>query len=233
MAGCDAVTYILQRPNRDTLREWKFMREGWLFAAGILRKPGDRSWVEVLGLKCLDTWEWLPGTVESIVPYPSSEAPTEVTEITESVVTSASVPTVWALIRNVEHNALLHDNVVGTFKVPGTPDGVGEEQAVVLEYPDCRRTITTVIVEEQPLVRLVTRTYGRSDPWNRQVYTLESTKDGTRVSVSMRYSVGVDTDKRTREATNTRIGIHDYLSHVARVLAEGWTDSSSPEDSAT
>lgn len=62
MVGCDAVTYVLQRNNGQILREWKFLREGWLFGVGILRHPSDRRGVESLGLKSLDTWQWIPGT---------------------------------------------------------------------------------------------------------------------------------------------------------------------------
>jgi hypothetical protein len=220
MAGCDAVTYAIQRPNGETLREWKFAREGWLFVAGILRKPKDRPWVEALGLKSLATWQWIAGTESTRVPQRAPTAVTEVTEISEAITTTAAVETVWALIRNVENNRLLHDNFVDAYKVPGTPDGVGEEQSLVLQYPGHRRTVTSILLEEEPPARIVTRTR-TADEHDQQVYRLERVGDGTRLSITMRYSVR-DAEMRSAQADAAREGIHRYLTRVAEVLEGGW-----------
>jgi hypothetical protein len=146
------------------------------------------------------------------------------------VTTAASPATVWALIRHVENNSMLHENFVEAYQVPGTPDGVGEEQSMVLQYPGFRRTVTNIFVEEEPGVRLVTRTHGVNDPSDRQIYSVDPGKEGTRLTVSMRYSVGIDDELRSRQAKATRAGIHDYLSRVAEVLARGWTDDRSRPD---
>lgn len=224
MAGCDAITYVLERNNGETLREWKFVREGWLFVAGILRKPTDRRRVESLALESLATWDWVPGTERTIVRQRTFDSTTEVAEITDSMVTAAPQTTVWALIRNVQYNAVIHQNVVDAFHVPGTPEGIGEEQAVVLQFPGYRYTHTSVIVEEIPLHRIVTRTRGDGDPFGQQIYLLESDGDGTRLTVTMKYSVALTPDAATKQATVTRGAVHDYVTRVADVLATGWTE---------
>jgi hypothetical protein len=228
MVGCDAVTYVLQRNNGQVLREWKFLQEGWLFAVGILRHPRDRRGVESLGLRSLDTWQWIPGTEGTVVSQALPEPVVEVTEITESIVTTASIETVWTLIRDVEHNRLLHKNFVDAFHVPGTPKGVGEHQAVVLKFPGYRRTFTSIIVEETPPARLVTRTHGVNDSRDQQIYTLDTEHGRTRLTLSFRYSLGIDLAAREWKARGTREAMHEYLRRVADVLAKG-CDGRDPE----
>ncbi|MCW2708965.1 MAG: hypothetical protein JWM22_2807 [Frankiales bacterium] len=155
-----------------------------------------------------------------MVPQALPESVVEVTEITESIVTTAPIEAVWALIRDVEHNRLLHKNFVDAFHVPGTPKGVGEHQAVVLKFPGYRRTFTSIIVEETPPTRLVTRTHGVNDSRDQQIYTLDAEQGRTRLTLSFRYSLGIDLAARERKARGAREAMHEYLRRVADVLAE-------------
>jgi hypothetical protein len=58
MAGEPVVVYRLQGPSKD-LYEWKFKRDGWLFAVGISSIADDPA-AHARALQYLDTWQWLP-----------------------------------------------------------------------------------------------------------------------------------------------------------------------------
>jgi hypothetical protein len=58
MAGEPAVVYQF-RHSASTLTEWKFKRDGWLFAVGVRsHEPDPES--HARALRYLATWRWLP-----------------------------------------------------------------------------------------------------------------------------------------------------------------------------
>jgi hypothetical protein len=58
MAGEPAVVYQFKHSS-STLTEWKFKRDGWLFAVGVRsHQPDPESYARAL--RYLATWRWLP-----------------------------------------------------------------------------------------------------------------------------------------------------------------------------
>jgi len=57
MAGEPAVRYVFSLSDRGRVIEWKFKRDGWLFAVGIQCHEPDPE-AEDRALRCLQTWQW-------------------------------------------------------------------------------------------------------------------------------------------------------------------------------
>lgn len=81
--------------------------------------------------------------------------PARTVRLEEMAVLPYSCEAVWALIAPAELAPLLDPNIRVGYRVPGTPDGLGERQA--LEHHDGTTTIIEVI-EYEPERRAVTRT---------------------------------------------------------------------------
>jgi hypothetical protein len=68
VAGEAAWRTRLEFP-RSVLMDWLFAREGWLFAAGVLCRSGDRESVMVERAEVvLATWQWIDPHAESAAP---------------------------------------------------------------------------------------------------------------------------------------------------------------------
>lgn len=70
---------------------------------------------------------------------------------TASVVISRPPHEVWSFIRTADTAPLLQSNIHRAFTVPGTPDGVGEEQAFICDGPDGGLCVNVLeVVQEEP-----------------------------------------------------------------------------------
>jgi hypothetical protein len=92
----------------------------------------------------------------------SEELSTRTVRLEEAVTLRHAAAEVWALIAAPEHAATLSPGTVArAFHVPGTPDGVGQQQCFVA--PDGALSMLEV-VEHVPARRAVTRTVSPSEP---------------------------------------------------------------------
>jgi hypothetical protein len=94
---------------------------------------------------------------------------------------SYDAQTVWSLIRPAE-NAVLLTDVQRAFTVPGTPNGVGEQQCIIGR--DGTASIIEVIGEESPWWA-TTRPLAPGKMNSRTTYTLEATPTGCTLTMGM------------------------------------------------
>jgi hypothetical protein len=123
---------------------------------------------------------------------------------------------VWSLIVPAENGPLLVPSIARAYRVPGTPEGVGEQQASmdlagnvtvveVTEFVPNRRAVTK-IVSPPPAVPV------------RSVYSLEPLGDGCLFA----YGIELDTSAAAisdEGARGWRAGAQDYLGRVREALA--------------
>lgn len=105
----------------------------------------------------------------------------EVIDVVASIDLAAAPGEVWALIKPAETATLLDPHVVKAFRVPGTPEGVGEMQGYV-SHRDGREHVHLVeVVEEVPERWALIRIVGGQDEAARTGYRLTEVPGGTRL----------------------------------------------------
>lgn len=105
----------------------------------------------------------------------------EVIDVAAGIDLAATPGEVWALIKPAETATLLDPHVVRAFRVPGTPEGVGEMQGYI-SHRDGREQVHLVeVVEEVPERWALIRVVGGSDEAARTGYRLTEIPGGTRL----------------------------------------------------
>jgi|GEM_PF-3143072 len=102
-----------------------------------------------------------------------------VEEMRDSVEILAPLELVWDLLRPVEYASLLVPGVIHGFRVPSTPEGVGEIQCVLGVHAGKEIFSACEITEEVPLRKLASRSWGQTGPQERYELRLEPTEKGT------------------------------------------------------
>ncbi|GAB3547482.1 hypothetical protein GCM10027404_09650 [Arthrobacter tumbae] len=105
----------------------------------------------------------------------------EVIDVAAGIDLAATPGEVWALIKPAETATLLDPHVVKAFRVPGTPDDVGEMQGYI-SHRDGREQVHLVeVVEEVPKRWALIRIVGDPDEAARTGYRLTEIPGGTRL----------------------------------------------------
>jgi hypothetical protein len=105
----------------------------------------------------------------------------EVIDVVAAIDLNATPGEVWALIKPAETAMLLDPHVVKAFRVPGTPEGVGEMQGYI-SHRDGREQVQLVeVVEEVPERWALIRIVGGPDEAARTAYRLTEIPGGTRL----------------------------------------------------
>lgn len=105
----------------------------------------------------------------------------EVIDVAAAIDIAATPREVWALIKPAETLPLLDPHVVKAFRVPGTPEGVGEMQGYI-SHRDGREQVHLVeVVEEVPEQWALIRIVGGADEAARTGYRLTAIPGGTRL----------------------------------------------------
>jgi uncharacterized protein YndB with AHSA1/START domain len=220
VAGLPAVKYALGQRNGETLYEWKFDQEGWLYAVGILMRPGDAAALEI-GRRALSMWRWQSEVVvtEPILPTPKTAGALHFTRTI-----NASPEVVWTVLRTLEGQAALRAPVADAFVVAQRAHDLGERFAFVSEHERCRRTTLVEVLEESPLQHLVTWNPHNRDENFRLAFQLRPLplRGETSVTVTVQYSVSDDHKAALRQriaADRVVVGILHRLKTIAERAA--------------
>lgn len=124
---------------------------------------------------------------------------------------------VWSLIHPAEHAPLLSPHTARGYRVPGTPDGVGEQHASV----GLDGSVSVLeIVELTPERRAVTRLVSPVPPVPvRFVVELEALGDGCLYTLRQEHDAGATHGWSDEESTAWRRAAREHLERVRDVLA--------------
>src|SRR6476620_9521437 len=105
--------------------------------------------------------------------------------ISEAVTLWHSPEKVWSLIHPAENAPLLSADILKGYKVPGTPQGVGERQAFLYLTG---QTIVTEVVESLKPFRAVSQVISPASlEMGRSTYTLQPVTDGCGLSITYQF----------------------------------------------
>lgn len=126
---------------------------------------------------------------------------------------------VWGLIEPAEYAPLLEPKIAYGYRVPGTPRGVGERQA--MEGHDGATTIVEV-VEHVPNRRAVSRLLSpRSIAETRTFETVEPTDEGCRYSIAVEVDMRAGVRLRSDFERQWRRTMKDRFPRVRKILDSG------------
>jgi hypothetical protein len=144
-----------------------------------------------------------------------------VIDVTAAIDLAATPRQVWALIKPAETAALLDPHIVWAFRVPGTPEGVGEMQGYI-SHRDGREQVHLVeIVEEIPEQWAPLRVIGGTDEAARTGYRLTEIPGGTRLGQLRSITVpaiGSRTAKDVRQRYTA--ASHAFLKRVELLIGQ-------------
>lgn len=178
---------------------------------------GGRAWALVVGAIALSVVITLAAAASSRRVATTGGAPVVTHRIQESIRLNHAPERVWSLIVPPENTALLWPNTARAYRVPGTPAGVGEQQAFtdldghtsiieVTEYIEARLAVTRVISPPLPVPV-------------RSTYRLEPSGTGCLLHLGQEYDAAAHHVRSPSEAEAWRIYAVEYLARVRRTLA--------------
>lgn len=133
----------------------------------------------------------------------------------ESETYECDAETLFALIRPAESSVLL-SNAKHAFTVPGTPDGVGEQQCFIPEN-GCV-SIIEVVAEERPW-RAYTRGVTHNEADSRDSYELEPSGSGCKLTIGTSLQIPAGLRLSKKQQTEWRESTRQYMARAKQVLA--------------
>jgi hypothetical protein len=154
-----------------------------------------------------------------------------VAPIQEAIKLWHSPEKVWSLIAPAENSPLLNPEVERGYRVPGTPAGLGEQQASlswdgkvriaeVVEHAEDRKAVTKTVISTQPPLSVITTT------------CLDPVADGCILRIAFEYLLPADHRLPPDWVTEVRRSARDYLERVRSTLVT-WPEPSTQVDAAT
>jgi hypothetical protein len=148
------------------------------------------------------------------------QGPIRIHTIQEVIKLRHSPSKVWSLIVPAEHAPLLSPTISRAYQVPGTPKGVGEQQAStdlagntavveIIEYVEERRAVTKVVSPPMPVPI-------------RMTYSLEPLGEGCLFAYSQEYEAASNQVRSDDDIRAWREYAQDYLGRVRSVLDNGF-----------
>ena len=141
--------------------------------------------------------------------------PTRTFSMEESETYECDAETLFALIRPAE-SALWLSGPERAFKVPGTPDGVGEQQCFIRQN-GCV-SIIEVVAEERPW-RAITRCVTHSEFDCRYSYELEPSGSGCKLTMGNTLQIPAGLRLSKRYQRDWRESTRQYMAKAKEVLA--------------
>jgi hypothetical protein len=143
--------------------------------------------------------------------------------VKESVMLRHSPEVIWSLIHPPETAPLLSPDCQKGYRVPGTPVGLGEQQAFV----DLRGNTSVIeVVEIVEFRRAVTKAISADSPIAlTSVTSIDPVSGGCIFSVTHEYEMSPRGAYSVAQIAEIRQGIRDYLERVQRALVTwdaGW-----------
>lgn len=134
----------------------------------------------------------------------------------ESVRLPQDVGTVWNLLHPAENAPLLSGRARSGYRVPGTPDGVGEQQAIVgLDGTTTVIEVVDVVPEERVTVRVVSP---GADPGHLSTTLLAPAPGGGTILTMISEFAGPGHALRPEDELVWRAGTRDDLDRIRRTL---------------
>lgn len=123
---------------------------------------------------------------------------------------------IWQLIRPAENEPLFTPSTARGYTVPGTPDGLGEQQA--FEHLDGTTTVFEVVeyVEGTRAVTVQVSPEPEPDQRFRMFTEVEQHDDGCLLTVGFDYTLEISRTLRQEWEASTRRWLNDYLDRVER-----------------
>ena len=218
-ADASAVSGLPQYMRQSV--KWHGVVPGLVIAAIFIyfqaTGQGGRAWALVAGAITLSVVATIALAGTSRRAATAAHAPVVTHRIQESIRLNHPPEKVWALIAPAENAALLTPNTARAYRVPGTPAGVGEQQAFtnldghtsiveVTEYIEARLAVTKVISPPLPVPV-------------RATYRLEPSGAGCLLHLGQEYDAAAHHVRSTPEAEFWRAYAVEYLARVRRTLA--------------
>ncbi len=185
------------------------------------------SWQLALGVLVAGGLAWWAFSV-----FQRRRFPARVERLQETAVLPWTCGAVWDLIEPAENAHLVDPTIVRGFRVPGTPDGLGEQQA--FERAD-GLTVMIEIIEYRPRRRAVTRQVSPppAELW-RTVQEVEPVDGG-----GCAYTIALEIDLRAGQRvlpTPTlawRAGVREQFPRVQQILASAGPTQAAATDASS
>ncbi|HEX8082095.1 MAG TPA: SRPBCC family protein [Jatrophihabitans sp.] len=124
--------------------------------------------------------------------------------------------TVWALLHPAESAPLINPDIVKGYRVPGTPDGVGEQQAFI---DTAGNTTVIEVIEYSHGQRATTRQVSPKPPVDTlSTWAVQSNGDGCIVSFQQDITVSPAQRPDAEAQNGWRAGVRDMLQRVRQTL---------------
>lgn len=144
----------------------------------------------------------------------------EVIDIAATIDLAATPKEVWALIKPAETAMLLDPNVVKAFRVPGTPEGVGEMQGYISHREGREHVHLIEVVEEVPEQWALIRNVGGPDEAARTGYRLTAIPGGTRLEQLLSVTVPASQLRAVNQLRQQYSAASQAFLERVRVLVE-------------
>jgi hypothetical protein len=156
-------------------------------------------------------------------------APLRTFRIQESCKLRHTPEQVWRLVAPAEHGVLLlPETVARGFRVPGTPEGLGEQQCFVdldgnasihevIEYSEARYAVMRMISPASPIGL-------------RATHRVEPLGDACILTIGMEFDAPADTTWTQDQQNEWRRGASQYVDRVRRTLAAETASEGRPGD---
>lgn len=148
-------------------------------------------------------------------PQPLPTGPATVS-LRESAYLPFPPAAVWAVLYPAESASLINPDIVKGYRVPGTPKGIGEQQAFV---DTAGNTTVIEVIEYLPGQKAITRQVSPKPPVDTlSTWAVQSDGEGCIVSYQQDISVS-PAERPDAEAQNHwRAGVRDMLQRVRQTL---------------
>ncbi|WP_104182076.1 SRPBCC family protein [Arthrobacter sp. B0490] len=153
-----------------------------------------------------------------MMPKPARE---EEIRVAVSIRIAASPADVWALIRPADTAVFLEPTIRRAFRIPGTPDGVGEMQGFISLRNGQEYIHVVEVMEEIPEQWALVRHVGSTDPAAATGYRLTGDASGTTFEYEQRLTVPAGRSGFTRHVRGQyEAAATTLLSRVKYVLEQ-------------
>ncbi|MGB8859526.1 MAG: hypothetical protein WCC60_09730 [Ilumatobacteraceae bacterium] len=161
---------------------------------------------------------------------PRLRRPARTVHLEETTVLRHTCEVVWGLIKPAELAPLLDPNLRFGYRVPGTPDGLGERQA--LEQHD-GSTLISEVIEYEPYRRAVTCLVSphRLDAV-RSFQTVEPLDEGCRYTMALEVDLKAGTRVAPQVERSWRDTTRDHFARVRAILDSGEPITAPTRDTA-
>ncbi|NYE95897.1 hypothetical protein FHU41_002147 [Psychromicrobium silvestre] len=151
-------------------------------------------------------------------------------EASASIEISSAKEGVWALIKPASTAKYFHSSLLHGFRVPGTPEGLGEMQCFIFKVGDREKVSVIEIVEYVHQELAVIRELVTDDPAARSFFKLTSCVGGTTYECTDRFTISAEqVEHKAQIIEHRRNHILDHLALTKDLVENGWQKETPPD----